>query len=222
MDYRNADGSPAEMCGNGARCVARFVRDLGATDADAFDLVTGAGRRRVELRPDGRVTVWMGPANLTKAAIPMRGPAWETFVGESLQVGELTFVATAVSMGNPHLVLFVDEDPSRYHVAHIGPTLERDDRFPEGTNVELVRPEADGALKERVWERGSGETMACDSGACAIAVAAFERGIAGSIAVVRFPGGDLEVERRDDGEMLLTGGAVHVFDGVAGLPDLPR
>jgi diaminopimelate epimerase len=154
----------------------------------------------------------MGVPNFTKAAIPMRGPAWETFLREPLDLGGgVTLTASAVSMGNPHLVLFLDDDPDRYHVSHIGPVLERDDRFPEGTNVEFARV-ADGEIAARVWERGSGETMACGSGACAIAVAAEEAGLVGSRSAVRFPGGLLEVERGDGGPVLLTGEARGVFE----------
>jgi diaminopimelate epimerase len=211
MDYRNADGSLAEMCGNGLRCVARFLHDLGVA-SEELDVRTRAGVRRTELLADGRVRVEMGEPNFTKAAIPMRGPAWETYLREPLDLGGgVTLTASAVSMGNPHLVLFLDDDPDRYHVSHIGPVLERDDRFPEGTNVEFVRP-ADGEFVARVWERGSGETMACGSGACAIAVTAEEAGLAGSRAAVRFPGGLLEVQREDGGPVLLTGDARRVFE----------
>ena len=212
MDYRNADGSLAEMCGNGLRCVARFLKDLGVADRE-LEVRTRAGLRRTELLPDGRVRVEMGEPNFTKAAIPMRGPAWETFLREPLDLGGgLTILASAVSMGNPHLVLFLDDDPDRYHVSHIGPVLERDDRFPEGTNVEFARV-VDGEIAARVWERGSGETMACGSGACAIAVAAEEAGVAGSRSIVRFPGGLLEVEREASaGPVLLTGEAGRVFE----------
>jgi diaminopimelate epimerase len=213
MDYRNADGSLAEMCGNGLRCVARFLEDLGDGGAE-LEVRTRAGLRRTERMPDGRVRVDMGEPNFTKAAIPMRGPAWETFLREPIDLGGgLTILASAVSMGNPHLVLFLDEDPDRYHVSHIGPVLERDDRFPEGTNVEFARV-VDGEIAARVWERGSGETMACGSGACAIAVAAEEAGLVGSRSVVRFPGGLLEVERRPPatGPVLLTGEAGRVFE----------
>jgi diaminopimelate epimerase len=212
MDYRNADGSLAEMCGNGLRCVALFLRHLGGVDGDEIEVRTRAGLRRAELMPDGRVRVNMGEPNFTKAAIPMRGPAWETFLREPLDLGGgTTLTASAVSMGNPHLVLFLEEDPDRYHVAHIGAVLERDERFPEGTNVEFARV-ADGEIAARVWERGSGETMACGSGACAIAVAANEAGLAGARALVRFPGGLLEVERSAPGPVLLTGGAARVFE----------
>jgi diaminopimelate epimerase len=212
MDYRNADGSVAEMCGNGLRCVAVFLRDLGEETGSTFDVGTRAGTRRVLLRADGRVTVDMGEPNFTKAAIPMRGPAWETYLDESLDLGGGVMVrATAVSMGNPHLVLFLEDQPDRFHVSHIGAVLERDDRFPEGTNVEFARVGA-SEIAARVWERGSGETMACGSGACAIAVAAHETGLADPRSSIRFPGGVLEVERQETGNVALTGPAARVFE----------
>jgi diaminopimelate epimerase len=212
MDYRNADGSLAEMCGNGIRCVALFLHEMGEQTGASFDVETRSGVRHVELASHDRVTVDMGEPNFTKAAIPMRGPAWETFLDQVLDLGGgLTVRATALSMGNPHLVLFVEDDPERYHVAHIGPVLERDDRFPEGTNVEFARVGTDD-ITARVWERGSGETMACGSGACAIAVAANETGLADRRSTVRFPGGLLEVERREGGPVRLTGPAARVFE----------
>jgi len=212
MDYRNADGSLAEMCGNGLRCVALLLRDVDGAGGFSFEVETRSGTRRVELTADGRVSVDMGEPNFTKAAIPMRGPAWETYLREPLDLGGgLVVTASAVSMGNPHLVLFVDDDPERFHVAHIGAVLERDDRFPEGTNVEFAKVDED-EIVARVWERGSGETMACGSGACAIAVAADEAGLAGSRSSVRFPGGVLDVERSETGSVLLTGPASRVFE----------
>jgi diaminopimelate epimerase len=212
MDYRNADGSVAEMCGNGLRCVAMLLRDLGEERGASFDVETRAGVRCVTIGEDGRVTVDMGEPNFTKAAIPMRGPAWETYLDEPLDLGGGVLVrATAVSMGNPHLVLFLEEDPERFHVSHIGAVLERDERFPEGTNVEFARVGSDG-IAARVWERGSGETMACGSGACAIAVAAHETGLADRRTWIRFPGGELEVEREESGSVRLTGPAEWVFE----------
>ena len=212
MDYRNADGSLAEMCGNGLRCVALLLRDVGGMDGSSFDVETRSGARRVALVSDGRVSVDMGEPNFTKAAIPMRGPAWETSLNEPLDLGGgVVVTASAVSMGNPHFVLFVDEDPERFHVAHIGAVLERDDRFPEGTNVEFARV-TEAGIVARVWERGSGETMACGSGACAIVVAANEAGLTGRRSTVRFPGGVLEVERLETGSVLLTGPASAVFE----------
>ena len=224
MDYRNADGSDAEMCGNGIRCVAALLHEVGAETSPSFAVRTRAGVKplSIERRAAGRygATVSMGVPNLTKAAIPMRGPAWETYLQQPLDLGGgVTVIASALSMGNPHLVLFTEEDPDRYHVAHIGPALERDDRFPEGVNVEFVTVR-DGVILARVWERGSGETMACGSGACAIAVAAHEAGLVGPTAIVRFPGGDLQVTRNDDGDVALTGEAVHVYDGEVDLERL--
>jgi diaminopimelate epimerase len=220
MDYRNADGSLAEMCGNGLRCVALLLRDVDGAAGSSFEVETRSGRRRVELAPDGRVRVEMGEPNFTKAAIPMRGPAWETYLREPLDLGGgIVVTASAVSMGNPHLVLFVDDDPERFHVAHIGEVLERDDRFPEGTNVEFAKVEED-EIVARVWERGSGETMACGSGACAIAVTATEAGFAGPRSFVRFPGGVLEVERLETGTILLTGPTSRVFETTVDLDAL--
>lgn len=224
MDYRNADGSLAEMCGNGARCVGVFAHDLGLAEEREFGIETPGGLRRLRLHEAGgevhRVTVEMGSPGFTKASIPMRGPAWETFLGQPFDVGGgLSLQASAVSMGNPHLVLFVEDDPDRFHVGHIGAALERHELFPERTNVEFAQVLDDG-IKVRVWERGSGETMACGSGACAVAVAANEAGLVRRTTVVRFPGGPLEVERLESGEVLLTGGAERVFEGVVDLNHL--
>ena len=220
MDYRNADGSLAEMCGNGLRCVALLLRDVDGEAGSSFEVETRSGPRRVELAPDGRISVEMGEPNFTKAAIPMRGPAWETYLREPLDLGGgIVVTASAVSMGNPHLVLFVDDDPERFHVAHIGEVLERDDRFPEGTNVEFAKVDED-EIVARVWERGSGETMACGSGACAIAVTATEAGLAGPRSFLRFPGGVLEVERLETGSVLLTGPASRVFETTVDLDAL--
>jgi diaminopimelate epimerase len=221
MDYRNADGSLAEMCGNGIRCVAALARDEGLIDMAAFDVATRAGIRRVELLADDRVSVEMGKPAFARSAIPMRGPAWETFLTEPFDIGGgITVKASAVSIGNPHLVLLVEDDPARFHVAHIGAALEHHELFPEGTNVEFAHV-TDDVILARVWERGSKETMACGSGACAVAVAANEAGLAPARAVVRFPGGDLEVERREDGEIVLTGPATKVFSGLVDLTALP-
>jgi diaminopimelate epimerase len=217
MDYANADGSQAEMCGNGIRCVAAFLHDEGLAPGVAFPIRTRAGTKRVELDVrDGRVAsvaVEMGTPAFTLAAIPMRGPAWETFLGEPIELGEgWVAKASAVSMGNPHLVVFLEDEPARVHVSHVGPALERDPRFPEGTNVEFAQVQ-DDHIAARVWERGSGETMACGSGACAVAVAANEAGLTPRSTIVRFPGGDLGVERREDGSVRLSGPAERVFDG---------
>lgn len=225
MDYSNADGSLAEMCGNGIRCVGVLLHDRGLSDGTEIDVATRAGVKHLSLQPDDgghvrRVTVTMGTPNFTRAAVPMRGAAWETFLGEPFDIGGgLTLTVSALSMGNPHLVVFVDGDPVTVHVGHIGPALERHELFPERTNVEFAYVH-DGVVHARVWERGSGETMACGSGACAVAVAANEAGLVPARTVVRFPGGDLEVDRRDDGEVLLTGDARRVFEGTVDLEAL--
>ncbi|MGQ0671170.1 MAG: diaminopimelate epimerase [Actinomycetota bacterium] len=217
MDYANADGTVAEMCGNGIRCLAKLVFERGLTGNTELEISTRDGVKHVSLHVrDGAVesvTVEMGAPAFARSAIPMRGPAWEPFLLEPLDVEGMTFKASAVSMGNPHLVLFVEDDPDRFHVAHIGPAIENHELFPEGTNVEFVATGDDG-LKVRVWERGVGETMACGTGACAALVAANEAGLVPRRANVRFPGGVLDVERRENGEVLLTGPAERAFEGI--------
>jgi diaminopimelate epimerase len=221
FDLTNADGSAAAISGNGMRCLGAYLRDGGRLDVDEVDVETPAGARHVRLSRSGdrvtAATVEMGLPNFTKAAIPMRGPAWETFQDQPFEMGGgIEVSATALSMGNPHLVLFVDEDPERFHLEHIGPALEHHELFPERTNVELARAAEDG-IDVRVWERGVGETLACGTGACAVAVSANESGRAGPAATVRFRGGSLEVERLEDGRVLLGGDVAHVFDGTAHL-----
>lgn len=213
MDYRNSDGSLAEMCGNGIRCLGKLVYERGLTSETELDVGTRVGVKHLSLDASGgvvhAVTVGMGAPAFERRRIPMLGPADERFLGEPFEVGGLTFRASAVSMGNPHLVLFV-EDPDRVKVREVGPAAERDPLFPEGTNVEFVAVEG-GELKVRVWERGSGETMACGTGACAALVAANEAGLVPARAKVHFPGGVLDVERRAD-QVLLTGPAERVFE----------
>jgi diaminopimelate epimerase len=218
FDLTNADGSAAEMSGNGMRCLGAYLRDAKRLAADEVDVETLAGIRHVRLtRAEGRVTsaeVEMGVPNFTRAAIPMVGPAWETFQEQPFDIGGgLEVTATALSMGNPHLVLFVGDDPERFHLEHIGPPLERHALFPERTNVELVWIDG-GDVHVRVWERGVGETLACGTGACAVAVAANEAGRVPASTTVRFRGGPLTVQRHTDGEVLLGGPVAHVFDGV--------
>jgi diaminopimelate epimerase len=214
MDYWNADGSVAEMCGNGVRCLSKLVFERGHTTQTEFDIGTRDGIKHVSLGVrDGMVrsvTVGMGPPAFARSRIPMVGPADEPFLAESFEVLGRTFKATAVSMGNPHLVLFVDDDPAHTDVVRIGPAAENDAMFPEKANVEFVAVAGDG-LNVRVWERGVGETMACGTGACAALVAANEAGLVAARSEVRFPGGTVTVERTDD-DVLLTGPAERVFE----------
>jgi diaminopimelate epimerase len=214
MDYRNADGSLAEMCGNGIRCLGKLVHEHGHTTATEIEVGSRGGTKHLSLDVRegvvGLVTVGMGPAAFARGEIPMDGPADEPFLTEPFDVEGLTFKASAVSMGNPHLVLFVEQDPAQVDVRTLGPRIENDPRFPQKTNVEFVAIEV-GAVRARVWERGSGETMACGTGACAALVAANEAGLAPSRAEVRFPGGTLIVDRTPD-EVFLTGPAERVFE----------
>ena len=214
MDYRNADGSLAEMCGNGVRCLAKLVYDRGFTRETSLAVGTRAGTKHVSVdvreAAVASVTVGMGPPAFKRGEIPMDGPADEPFLTEPFEVDGTTFKASAVSMGNPHLVLFVERDPRDVDVHGLGRRIEHDPRFPNKTNVEFVSVE-DGALKTRVWERGVGETMACGTGACATLVAANEAGLVPATAEVRFPGGTVIVERTE-GEVLLTGPAERVFE----------
>jgi diaminopimelate epimerase len=217
----NADGSAASMSGNGMRCLGAYVFDRGIAPGPELDVMTPAGMRRVWLEVgSGRVKsarVDMGAPGFTKAQIPMMGPAWETFLDQSFDLGGgLVVTASALSMGNPHLVLFLEEDPERFHVEHIGPALEHHAWFPERTNVEFARVGDDG-IDVRVWERGAGETLACGTGACAVAVAANEAGRAPANVAVRFRGGTLEVEREEGGRVVLGGPVRHVFDGTMDL-----
>lgn len=215
MDYWNADGSVAEMCGNGIRCLAKLVVERGHASATELDVDTRAGIKRLSIDArDGvvrSVTVGMGPARLARRDIPMTGGDPDApFLLEPFEVDGRTYKASAVSMGNPHLVLFVEQDPAHVDVHRIGPLVEHDARFPKKTNVEFVAVDADG-LKVRVWERGVGETMACGTGACAALIAANEAGLVDRRAPVRYPGGELLIERTDE-QLFLTGPAERVFE----------
>jgi len=216
MDYRNADGTADRMCGNGIRCVGKLVHDRGLTHNTELTVGTPDGVKHLTLRLEaGRVTavtVDMGLPAFERSAVPMRGPADETFLMQPVEAGGRLFTGTALYMGNPHLVLFLDEDPAGVPVVSIGSELELDELFPERTNVEFVRVHA-ARIDARVWERGVGETMACGTGACGIVAAANEVGLCAPKAEVHFPGGVLEVERSAQGPVFLTGPAECVFEG---------
>jgi diaminopimelate epimerase len=206
------------MCGNGIRCLAKYVYDRGLAASNQIDVLTRAGVKRLEIEGSNgvaeRVTVDMGPPALERKSIPMTGEPLERFVGQPLEVDGMALTATAVSMGNPHCVLFLrpQDDLEALEVRRVGPMVERREDFPNRANVEFVKVE-DGVVRLRVWERGSGETMACGTGACAALVACSLAGLTGREAPVEFPGGLLQVAWRDDGHVFLTGPATHVFDG---------
>lgn len=216
MELWNADGGRAETSGNGMRCLARFLLDRGLTTDRAIEVETMAGVKRIEVTVEnGEMTgarVDMGPPGLTRAEIPMAGPAGERFVDRPFPDAGSGYRAAAVSMGNPHLVLIGHTDLAPLDLPRIGPPLEHHRDFPERVNVEWVRID-DGRLDVRVWERGVGETLACGTGACAVLVAASLMGLAGRRAVVRFEGGDLDVEWAEDDRVYLDGPSAHVFDG---------
>jgi diaminopimelate epimerase len=210
MTLHNADGHVAEMSGNGARCLAWVaVRDGFAGETLVVD--TGGGRRTIELdrSVDGAITsatVDMGPVTFEPSEIPLDAPSAFDLTAE---YHGTEYRGDAAGMGNPHLVLFVD-DPATARVTQHGPHLEHDVRFPRRTNVEFVAPDGDGGMRMRVWERGVGETLSCGTGACAVAAVAHRRGLVGGRVTVRVPGGDLIVEIGDT--IRLGGPVVHVFD----------
>jgi diaminopimelate epimerase len=218
MDYANADGQTAEMCGNGIRCLGKYVFDRGLTTSRELLVATRAGLKHLVLHvEDGvveSVSVDMGHPAMTRGAIPMSGDPDSTFVGQPIEVDGRSIRATAVSMGNPHVVLFLDASDrlDELPVRVLGPLVEERGEFPERTNVEFVQVE-DGRVLARVWERGSGETMACGTGGCAAMVASSLAGLVGREADVEFPGGVLRVAWREDDTVELTGPAVCVFDG---------
>lgn len=209
MRMFNPDGSESEMCGNGIRCLARLIRDHGHSEADAVPVETGAGVLRVEFLADGRIRVDVGPARLKREEIGMTGPAEETFVDQPVAG---TVRATAISMGNPHLVLFVP-DAEKIDLATEGPILERHPLFPNRINVHFAQVVDRRNLIQKTWERGAGITLACGTGACSVAVAGFLNGLSDRNATVHLPGGDLEIEYREDGHVFMTGPAETVFEG---------
>lgn len=216
MDYRNADGSIVEMCGNGVRVVAKHLVDHGFVGSDTVVVETRAGTKKVAVRrgEDGCVveaTVDMGRAIWDADRIPYEPVAPGSMV-DTLAVDGAQVELTAVSMGNPHAVLVVD-DVSLASVGGLGPRLETHERFPKGVNVEFAEVVADDLLRLRVWERGVGETAACGTGACAAAVALHRRGFVGSDVAVHLPGGVLRIRDRGDKGVLLTGAAVEVARG---------
>jgi len=216
MRIINSDGSEPEMCGNGIRCFARYVYEHGLTDKTTFTVETLAGLIVPVLSlEEGRVSgvcVDMGEPRLQREQIPMNGPAG-TVENEPLQVADQTFYVTAVSMGNPHAVIFVD-DVDAFPVEQYGPLVETNPIFPRKTNVEFVQVDTPQHIKMRVWERGAGITLACGTGACATLVAAVITGHAERTATVELPGGPLQITWSEaDNRIYMTGPAEEVFSG---------
>jgi diaminopimelate epimerase len=217
MRMFNSDGSESEMCGNGIRCVAKYAYDHGIVAAREITAETGAGVLTLQLVTDDRnkvdkVRVNMGKPRLTRAEIPMRGEPDATVVGEPLNILHTTFQVTCVSMGNPHCVIFVD-DVENFQVDKYGPLIENHELFPRRTNVEFVQIINRSEVRQRTWERGAGETLACGTGASAVCVAGALNGLTEKKILNHLSGGDLELEWAEDGHLYMTGPAVEVFSG---------
>ena len=217
MEMYNADGSRAEMCGNGIRCVAKYVYDYGLTDKTYISVETLAGMKYLDLTVEnGKVSlvkVDMGHPILEPEKIPVAVKG-SRVVDEPLLVDGKEYRMTCVSMGNPHAVIFVDEDVKNLPLEKIGPSFENHICFPKRVNTEFVRVIDRHTAEMRVWERGSGETLACGTGTCAVAVACVLNGLTEDAITVHLLGGDLYIEwDREKNTVYMTGPAEAVFDG---------
>ncbi len=220
----NADGSQSEMCGNGIRCAAKLAYDHQRVRQPTIRFETGAGLLDVDLRFGAAkqqvigASVTMGRPRLTPEAVPVQHPGPGPLLRLTIRIQGTPYRLLAVGMGNPHAVCWVDV-PDRFPVEQVGRVLERHPKFPRRTNVEFVALQAPEAglpvIRQRTWERGSGETLACGTGACATVVSAIlERRIPGREALVRLSGGDLHISwPRDEAPVRMTGPAVTVFEG---------
>ncbi|MBN1192534.1 MAG: diaminopimelate epimerase [Coriobacteriia bacterium] len=224
MQYFNADGSLAEMCGNGARCFAKYVVDRGLIPAEASAMVieTLGGLKPVTFTrsADGTLdsaTVDMGVPELVAENVPAHFEGCHTNECP-IETPWGVVNVTAVGMGNPHAVIWVDDVDSA-PVDTVGPFLERHDSFPKGTNVEFAQYVDDDHIRVRVWERGVGETLACGTGACATAVVATLSCRAGRHSTIQLPGGDLLVRWHENEHVYLTGSAAFSFNGTVDLPE---
>lgn len=220
MDMYNADGSQGAMCGNGIRCVAKYVYDYGLTDKTQILVDTKSGVKYLDLTvEDGKavlIKVNMGAAQLAAAEIPILSEK-EQVIDEPIEVDGKEYRITGVSMGNPHAVVFLD-DVKGLDIEKIGPKFEHYPCFPNRVNTEFVRVIDEQMVEMRVWERGSGETLACGTGACAVAVASILNGYTKDEVTVQLLGGDLYIQwDRENNLVYMTGGATVVFDGEIGL-----
>ena len=216
MRIFNSDGSEPEMCGNGIRCLAKFIADLEGSDAKTeYRIHTGAGVIITELRSDGQVKVDMGVPRLLAAEIPTTLAAPDAKVIDVLiEVADKSWSVTCVSMGNPHCITFV-EDVSAVVLETVGPQFEHHQAFPQRTNTEFIQVIRRDYVKMRVWERGAGVTLACGTGACAAVVAGVLTGKCDRATSVELPGGVLEIEWAEvSGRIYMTGPAQQVFTGL--------
>lgn len=225
MRMFNLDGSEGKMCGNAIRCVGKYLYDSGRAVKETVTVETLSGVKTLSLTiRDGKaaaVSVEMGRAVMTPQEIPVR-LAEERVVGLPVEIGGVQYHITCVSMGNPHCVVFVDS-VRELALPVIGPSFEHSPLFPEGVNTEFVQVVDSRTLEMRVWERGSGETLACGTGACAAAVAAVENGFCprGEEILVRLSGGELVIRYTDEG-VTMTGPARRVFEGDWETEEMPQ
>jgi diaminopimelate epimerase len=223
MRMFNPDGSEAEMCGNGIRCLTKFVVERGIIQphADAIRVETLAGVLTCAFSSSTGVVesvrVGMGRPRLDARKIPVLAEQAPPVLGFPVDVDSDRFAVTCVSMGNPHAVWFTDRAVGDLPLHAVGPRVEHHPAFPKRVNFEIANVERPGMLRARVWERGAGETLACGTGACAIGVAARLNGLTGDVTHVTLPGGTLRIEWDGEGEVYLTGPAVEVFEGTWGL-----
>jgi diaminopimelate epimerase len=216
MRIFNADGSEAQMCGNGIRCVAKYAYDQGIVTGDTVRVETRSGIKTIQLFIESglavRARVDMGEPRLTRGDIPMTGPSSEQCVSAPLTAGGQEFEITCVSMGNPHCVIYVN-DVEDVDLVRVGPAIERHAAFPERTNVHFVQVVGLGEVRMRTWERGSGVTMACGTGASAVGVAGVLTRCTNRRILAHLPGGDLEIEWAENNHVFMTGPAAKVFNG---------
>lgn len=223
MEMYNADGSRGEMCGNGIRCVAKYVYDYGLTGKTQISVETLGGIKYLDLTvEDGKVSlvkVDMGKPKLEADLIPIISER-EQVIDEPIEVDGKEYHMTGVSMGNPHAVIYVD-DVKGLDLEKIGPKFENHERFPKRINTEFVHCIDRQTVEMRVWERGSGETLACGTGACAVAVSSILNNLTDTQVTVKLLGGDLQIEwDREKDRVFMTGPATVVFDGVIDITEI--
>ena len=220
MEMYNADGTRAQMCGNGIRCVAKYVYDYGLTDKTSITIESFGNVKYVELTlgNDGKaatVKVNMGAPIIKADKVPVISEN-EQVIDEEIVAGGKSYQMTCVSMGNPHAVVFVNElaDMKAFDIEHVGPYFEHHERFPERTNTEFVKVIDRNTVEMRVWERGTGETLACGTGCCAVTVACVLNGLTDTKVHVKVLGGEILCEwDREANLVYMTGPAATVFEG---------
>lgn len=226
MVMYNADGSRAEMCGNAIRCVARYVYDKKYISSAEFTIESMGKVKYISLIFDGKgevelVKVDMGAPVLKAAEIPVVSES-EKAVGQEITVGGEKFKMTCVSMGNPHAVMFIDKSPREFELERFGPLFEHSSVFPKKVNAEFAHVINRNSIEMRVWERGTGETLACGTGTCATVVAAILNGLADNEVTVHLLGGDLKISwsGNENDSVFMTGPAEYVFSGEVDLEKL--